>query len=265
LVRVFGSSAVPLTHQDIEVASLDSCLKLKEVKPEVIINCAAYHKTDECEDNPEKTFAVNTIGAFNVAKVASEIGALNVYISTDYVFDGKKEGPYYEDDQPNPINIYGVSKFAGEVVTKNYSGRYYIARVSSLFGVAGASGKGGNFVETMITKSSEVDKLKVVNDIVMSPTFTLDAAKKIKALVEMNATNGIYHLANEGACTWYDFACTIFEILDIDVEVEPISSKEFPSKAKRPENSSLASKNKLENRSWKEALEEYLQLKGHLK
>lgn len=264
LIRVFGDSAIGLTHKDIEVAEFDSCLKLKNYKPEVIINTAAYHKTDECEGNPENTLSVNTVGAMNIAKVANDINALNVYISTDYVFDGDKGSPYYEDDCPNPINVYGISKLAGEAMTKNYCDNYYIARVSSLFGVAGASGKGGNFAETMISKSQELDKLKVVNDIFMSPTFTLDAAKKIKSLIDKKAYSGVYHLSNEGSCTWYDFTKAIFEILGWDVEIEPVSANVFPSKAKRPSNSSLATKSNIENKSWKEALKEYLELKGHL-
>jgi len=269
LMKVFGRSATPLSHQDIEVSSYESCHKLKELEPDVIVNTAAYHKTDECEDNPEKTYAVNAIGAMNVARISEEIGCLNVYISTDYVFDGMKNkgSSYFEHDIPNPINVYGISKLAGEYATKNYCSRYYIGRVSSLFGEAGASGKGGNFVETMIKKSKELDKLTVVNDIMMSPTFTLDAAKKIKIIVEKGFEYGTYHLSNKGACTWFDFTKKIFEILGIDIQVEPVSSSNFPTKAKRPINSSLASEFDLdlENRGWEEALKEYLMIKGHLK
>ena len=152
LVKVF-EDVIPLTHKDIEVTDLSSCEILKELKPDVVINTAAYHKTDECEENPEKAFLVNSVGARNVALICKEIGAIDVFISTDYVFDGSKKEPYTEEDVPNPINVYGVSKYAGEILTRYICGKYYIIRVASLFGVAGARGKGGSFVETMIKKA----------------------------------------------------------------------------------------------------------------
>ena len=161
LVKVF-EDVIPLTHRDIEVTDLSSCEILKELKPDVVINTAAYHKTDECEENPEKSFLVNSVGARNIALICKEIGAIDVYISTDYVFDGSKGESYTEEDVPDPINVYGVSKYAGEILTRNICDRYYIVRVASLFGIAGASGKGGNFVETMIKKGKSGDELYVI-------------------------------------------------------------------------------------------------------
>jgi dTDP-4-dehydrorhamnose reductase len=154
LIKVFDD-VIPLTHKDIEVTDFSSCGILKDVRPDVIINTAADHKTDECEDNPEKSLHVNAIGARNIAKIANDINAINIFISTDYVFDGLKNEPYTENDVPNPINAYGISKYTGELFTKYISKKYYVIRVSSLFGVAGASGKGGNFVETMIQERSQ--------------------------------------------------------------------------------------------------------------
>ncbi len=261
-------SVVPLTHSEIEVSEYTSCGILEDINPDVVVNTAAYHKTDECEDNPEKTFSVNAIGARNVALVCEKIGAVNIYISTDYVFDGEKGEPYTESDMPNPINVYGVSKYAGEIFTKNISGKFYILRVSSLYGKAGARGKGGNFVETMIQKAKEGVELKVVDDIVMSPTYTKDVAEAIKEILRKNLEYGIYHITNDGYCSWYEFARTIFDLAGIDANLKPITSSEYPTKAKRPKNSSLnigkIKKSGVEMRHWKDALGSYLKEKGHI-
>lgn len=269
LVKIFGKEAVPLTHEDIEVTSIESCKILKEIAPNVVINTAAFHKTDACEDFPEKTFSVNAVGAKNVAEVCREINAISIYISTDYVFDGNKNEAYVESDLPNPINVYGISKYAGEIFTKNYCEKHYIIRVASLFGVAGASGKGGNFIETMITKAKKGEAIKVVNDMIMSPTYTKDAAFAIKEIITKELPFGVYHVTNRGSCSWFEFAETIFEILKLDVDLKPIKTEELSLKAKRPKNSSLKSekleKFGIELRNWKEALIAYLLEKGHLK
>lgn len=212
-------------------------------------------------------FQVNAIGALNVARIANEIDSINVYISTDYVFDGTKGKPYTEEDTPNPINVYGVSKYAGEIFTRNYSPKHYVIRVSSLFGVAGASGKGGNFVETMIRLAKERKEINVVNDIVMSPTYTKDATVAIKKILEKSLPYGVYHVTNDVFCTWYEFAKAIFEIIGIEANLNPITSNEFPTTAMRPKFSALSIK-KLKTfgiimRPWREALKEYLQEKGH--
>ena len=268
LVKVLGKDAIPLTHQDVDVTDFESLKILKELEPDVIINTAAYHRTDECEENPEKTFLVNSVGARNVALVAKEIGAINVYISTDYVFDGEKGEPYTEDDIPNPINIYGVSKYAGELITHYISEKHYIFRVASLFGVAGASGKGGNFVETMIKLAKAGKEIRVVDDVIMSPTYTHDAAIAIKTVLERELPYGVYHVTNAGYCSWYEFAKTIFDITSLDANLRPIPSEEFPTKAKRPRFSALSIA-KLKSygvrmRTWEEALEDYLREKGHI-
>ena len=156
LSKAFQSThdVIGLRHQEIEVTDKSSVVSLKQQKPDVIVNTAAFHKTDLCEDEPLKAFAVNAVGPKNVAEVSTEIGATAVFISTDYVFSGSKNQPYIEDDVPDPINTYGISKLAGEFFTRQ-SPRHYVFRVASLFGVAGASGKGGNFVETMLRIAKE--------------------------------------------------------------------------------------------------------------
>lgn len=262
LVEVFGEEAIPLTHRDLDVTDFESLKILKDLKPDVIINTAAYVRVDDAELYPEKAFQVNAIGALNVAKIANEIDAVNVYISTDYVFDGTKGEPYTEEDVPNPLNVYGLSKYAGEIFTRNYSRKYYIIRVASLYGKAGASGKGGNFVEFMIQKAKNREEIRVVDDMFMSPTYTKDVAKTLKKFLELKPEFGAYHMVNEGHCSWYEFTREIFEILGWDVEVKPIKSGELKRLAKRPRFSALENE-KLEKlglrmRPWKEALREYL-------
>jgi dTDP-4-dehydrorhamnose reductase len=263
-----GHEVVGLTHREIEVADFNSCLILGEYGPDVVINTAAFHKTDQCEEEPLKTFSVNAVGAKNVATVSKGMGAITVYISTDYVFDGSKSEPYTEEDAPNPINTYGISKLAGELYTRQ-NPRHYIVRVASLFGVAGASGKGGNFVETMIAKAKKNECISVVEDMWMSPTYTLDASKIMKAIIELNMPFGVYHATNAGYCTWFQFAQEIFKLTNQKPVLTPIKTEQMQMKAKRPKFSALKSVKLNEYgvkvRDWREALHDYLIEKGHLK
>jgi len=258
---------IGLTHGDIEVTDYNSCLVLKKYSPDVIINTAAFHKTDLCEDEPLKTFSVNALGAKNVSMISRDLDAVCVFISTDYVFDGSKNEPYTEDDAPNPINTYGVSKLAGELYTR-WNPRHYIVRVASLFGVAGASGKGGNFVETMIKKAKNGEVIRVVNDMWMSPTYTKDAATTIKKILELKLPFGVYHVTNQGFCTWFQFAKQIFNQLGLSPVLEAIKTEELNMKARRPKFSALKSiklpKYGIHMRRWEEALRDYLVEKGHL-
>jgi dTDP-4-dehydrorhamnose reductase len=269
LVKILQNEheVIGLTHKDIEVSDYKSCLILKDYKPEVIINTAAFHKTDQCEEEPLKTFSVNTIGAKNVATISKEINAITVYISTDYVFDGSKTEPYTEEDTPNPINTYGISKLAGELYTKQ-NPKHYIIRVASLFGIAGASGKGGNFVETMIKKALNKEVINVVDDMWMSPTYTKDAALIIKKILEANIPYEIYHATNKGYCTWFQFAQEIFKLTGLTPIIKPIKTDQLQMKAKRPRFSALESiklpKYGIQTRRWEEALHEYLIEKGYL-
>ncbi len=273
--NVFGKEALPLSHDEIEVKDINSCRKaLKDA--DTVINCAAYVKVDDSEDHPDEAFMINAIGARNVAIVCNEEHLKNVYISTDFVFDGEKEEPYNEDDDPNPINTYGLSKYAGEIFTRNYCSRPYVIRSASLYGTKGARGKGGNFVEWMIKKANNNEIIKVVDDVVMSPTYTKDIAKMIKNIIEKELPYGIYHVTNQGYCSWFDFAKKIFEFLDIkplqglrgrgaephNAKLFPIKPDELNRKARRPKFSALEStklkKYGLEMRSWEDALKDYL-------
>jgi len=272
LIRAFTEAGkyevVPLAHAQVEVADPGSVRRLMaKVYPNIVVNCAAFHRVDECEDRPEEAFRVNALGALHVARVCAELDALCVYISTDYVFDGEKKEPYTEEDTPCPINVYGTSKVAGEHLVRRACPRWLIVRVASLFGKAGARGKGGNFVETILAKVRAGECLRVVNDIRMSPTYTYDAARALERLIRQGAT-GLFHLTNGGTCTWYEFARKVFDLVGLDANLEPISSQDYPTKVPRPKNSSLRSVRLLLNdplRPWEEALEAYLVEKGHIK
>ncbi len=262
--EVFG-----LSHREIECTDPASVEKrLKTLRPDVVVNCAAFVRVDESEDRPEETFRVNSLGALHVARACAEIDALCVYISTDYVFDGEKGSPYTESDAPHPINVYGVSKLAGEYLVQETCPRWLIARLASLFGRAGSSGKGGNFVETILAKAKSGEPLRLVDDIRMSPTYTRDAAQALERLLR-ERTLGLFHLVNAGHCTWYEFACQAMEVVGLQHRIEPISALEYPMKARRPKDSSLES-TKLNPtlkeclRPWREALKAYLREKGYL-
>lgn len=264
LVKTFGDQVIPLTHRDLDVADYESVKILKEFSPEVVINTAAYVRVDDAE--VENAFQVNAIGALNVAKVCDEAKAINVYISMDYVFDGTKGAPYEEEDVPNPINVYGLSKYVGEVFTRNYSQSCYVIRLASLYGKAGARGKGGNFVEFMIQRAKNGEELKVVDDMFMSPTYTKDVAVMLKRFLSIKPGFGVYHMANEGYCSWFEFTREIFSIQDWDAHITPIKSSELQHLARRPIFSALKNR-KLERlglgmRNWKEALQAYLIEKG---
>jgi dTDP-4-dehydrorhamnose reductase len=269
LVKVLAkeNELVKLTHREIEVSDYSSCLSLKQHAPDVVINTAAFHKTDACEDDPLRAFTINSMGPRNLSLVCREMGATVVFISTDYVFSGSKNVPYVEGDCPDPLNAYGVSKLAGELFTRQWP-RHYVCRVASLFGSAGASGKGGNFVETMMTKARKGEPISVIDDIVMSPTYTMHAAELISSIISNKLPYGIYHATNSGCCTWFEFTKEIFSLLNMKVSVSPIKSSQYPTKAKRPPFSALSSealaKLGAPVHSWQEGLSDYLKEKGYL-
>ena len=201
------------------------------LKPKVIYHCAAYTAVDAAEDEgKELNQSVNILGTENVAKAAEEVGALLVYISTDYVFDGMNQGKYKETDQTNPQSEYGRAKLAGEQAVQKLVSKYYIVRTSWVFGEFGK-----NFVFTMQRLAETHPKLTVVSDQFGRPTWTRTLAEFMLYLIEQNAEYGIYHLSNEGSCSWYEFAKEILK--DKKIEVTPVTSEEYPQKASRPKHS----------------------------
>jgi len=254
---------VPLTHSEIEITSFRQVSKtVEKYRPDIVINTAAYHKVDECEKNVAKSFEVNAFGVRNLALCCNKHGAVLFHLSTDYVFDGRKTEPYTELDTPNPINCYGVSKLAGECFVKYILDRYFLVRTSGLYGVVGSSGKGGNFVELMLGLAKARSSIRVVDDQVLSPTCTVDLAQKIKKLIGTSHF-GLYHITNSGHCSWYEFAKKIFELSNMEVDLQKITTEEFGAMANRPRYSVLKSclieKIGIAHlRTWDKALEAYL-------
>ncbi|MBN1178453.1 MAG: dTDP-4-dehydrorhamnose reductase [Anaerolineae bacterium] len=242
LVKVLAGDhdLLPLTHQDVDICEpVGLRAVLRRHQPEMVLNMAAYHRVDDCEANAGRTFAVNALAVGDLALACREVGSALCHISTDYVFDGQKGSAYVETDLPKPINVYGVSKLAGEHFVCYLMDRYFIVRTSGLFGVAGSSGKGGNFVELMLRLAREGRDIRVVDDQVLSPTFTVDLARQIKALIETEAY-GLYHATSHGACSWYDFTRQIFNLARLSPSLAPQTTAESGAKATRPAHSELA-------------------------
>ena len=266
-----GIEVLPLTHAACDVTDRASLTRSFAGlgAGDVVVNTAAFHRTEECEDRPELAFGVNAMGAHNVAAAANERGAVVVFYSSDYVFGNAHSArPYVESDPVAPVNLYGVSKAAGELLVRAANPRAYVFRIASVFGTAGASGKGGNFVETMLAKARKGERIEVVDDIVMTPTSSADAAALTVALLEKSAPPGVYHLSNSGACSWREFADGIFETAGLTTRAIAITSRGAPSRVQRPAYSALASEKLatygLAARPWHAALREYLGSKGHL-
>jgi len=249
-------------HAELDVTDAAGCTSfLEAVRPDVVVNAAAFHKVELCEQDPGRAFAVNAVGAWNVARAARVVGARAVYVSTDYVFDGEQVGGYREDDRPNPLNVYGLSKAAGERATQLGCPDSLVVRGSGLFGHAGSSGKGGNFVDAMIARAQAGEPLSVVDDQIFAPTATRDMAERILLLLERGAPPGIYHAANAGSCSWYRFARRALELAGVEATIAPRPTGEQP--VRRPRCSVLLdTRGSLLGlppaRSWEEALAWYL-------
>lgn len=231
---------------------------ITEADPDAVIHCAAYTAVDAAEDNIEICRKVNKDGTQNIANVCKKLDCKMVYISTDYVFDGQGERPWEPDDEQNPLNVYGQTKYEGELAVSETLDKFFIVRIAWVFGV-----NGKNFIKTMLNLSKTRDKVSVVNDQFGSPTYTYDLAR---LLVDMVLTDkyGFYHATNEGIISWYDFAVEIFKTAGINMEVLPVSSAEYPAKAKRPSNSRMSKEKLTKNGferlpSWQDALQRYIE------
>jgi len=252
-----------LTHDDIEITDIDSVKNvISLLKPDIILNTAAYHVVPEAEKFPAKAFQINGIGALNLAKVCQDTGVRLVHYSTDYVFDGSKQKPYTEDDRPNPLNVYANTKLSGEYFALNYCDKSFVIRVSGIYGKVPCRAKGGNFITTMVKLAKEKPEVKVVNDEILTPTSTSWIAKNTAELIKTD-TFGLYHMSCEGESSWYEFAKVIWDTLKLKTPLYPASVNDFPLVVKRPFYSVLENRNlnKLginQMPGWKEALKEFL-------
>jgi len=241
---------------DLNITNPYKCFDtLSRIKPDYIINNAGHNDVEFCEEKKNLAYEVNTKGASNISKINEELKSKLIHISTDYVFDGKKASPYNENDTPNPVNVYGTTKYKGEIEVQKNTDRYFIIRTSWLYGV-----RGKNFINTVLNLSSDNTILKVVNDQIGCPTYTVDLSLAIKDIIR-EGDYGVYHCVNEGCCSWYDLAIEICKVKGIDAKISPLSSAEINKKAIRPKNTSLNNNSAIKLRHWSEALSEYLSKK----
>jgi dTDP-4-dehydrorhamnose reductase len=253
-------------HSDADVTDPDTIEGMvAEHLPDVAVNLAAFHKVELCEEDPQRSFAVNAVGALNVARAARANGARCVFVSTDYVFDGDNPNGYTEDDAVAPLNVYGVSKAAGERLVVLACPDSLVVRGSGMFGHAGSAGKGGNFIETMLAKASAGEAISVVDDQVFSPTATHDLAERILLLLERQVPPGTYHAANSGSCSWYELARKTFELAGVQADLSPRPAGEQP--VRRPRSSILldtraAGLGLPPVRPWEEGLRWYLEARA---
>ena len=253
-----GHEAVGVDIEEMDITDEESVNRvIREAAPDAVIHCAAYTAVDAAEDNVDLCRAVNATGTGNIARVCKALDIRMMYISTDYVFNGQGTRPWEPDDQREPLNIYGQTKYEGELEVEENLKKYFIVRIAWVFGV-----NGKNFIKTMLNLGKTRDKLSVVADQIGSPTYTFDLARLLVDMIETEKY-GRYHATNEGLCSWYDFACEIFKQAGMNVTVEPVTSDQFPVKAKRPMNSRISKDKLLENGfqplpSWQDALRRYL-------
>ena len=239
--------------------------------PAWVVNTAAFHRVDDIErdeSSARRAFAVNAEAVGELARACARRQARLLTLSTDYVFGGGAPGPYDEDARPDPVNVYGESKLEGERRVRAASADHLVVRSSGLYGVAGSSGKGGNFVETMLRLAREGRDIAVVDDQVLAPTYTADLAAGISRLLAANAPGGVYHLTNAGACSWFEFARRIFALCGLAPKLAPTTSAAYGAPARRPAHSVLANTRAAALglpplRAWPEALEAYLRAKGY--
>ena len=258
-----GLTGIGVDIDEMDITDAAACRKvISEAKPDAVIHCAAYTAVDAAEDNVDLCRRVNADGTRNIAEVCHDLDIKMMYISTDYVFDGQGIRPWEPDDERHPLNVYGQTKYEGELAVEELVKKFFTVRIAWVFGV-----NGKNFIKTMLRLGKERGAVSVVDDQVGSPTYTYDLAR---LLVDMIQTDkyGRYHATNEGLCSWYEFACEIFKKAGMDqVSVTPVTSEQFPAKAKRPSNSRM-SKEKLTEAgfehlpSWQDALERYLRTIG---
>lgn len=260
-----GDTVYPMTHTDIEIADIDSVSRtLGHFRPDVLVNTAAMHHVEKCEDEPDKAFAVNALGARNLSLVAGDLGSVLMHVSTDYVFDGSKGMPYEEGDAPRPLNVYGNTKLSGEYFVRSVAEKYFVVRTSALYGTSACRAKGGrNFIQLMLKLAKERDELRVVDSEVVSPTSTAELARQLVALSRSDCY-GLYHATAEGSCSWFEFAQTIFSLTSIRANLRVAAPDEFPAKVPRPkysvlENAALKSHGLNKFKHWRVGLQTYFE------
>jgi dTDP-4-dehydrorhamnose reductase len=263
LAALLGDSARACSHAELDVADREALDRVfEEVQPEIVFNCAAFHNLDVCEREPDTAWEVNVRAVRELARR----GARLVHLSTNYVFDGRREQPYGEHDLPSPRSVYALTKLAGEYAALGYGEHALVVRTAGLYGLQGSASKGGNFVQRMIARAREQGELSVVADQLLQPTFTADLARALLDAVDAQAT-GVLHLTAGDACSWHEFTAAIVELAGIDVPVHPSATVMAPGGIDRPLNGVLG-RSRADSlglaplRGWKEALADYMNQAG---
>ena len=254
-----GHEAVGVDIDEMDITDAAAVERvMTEVQPDAVIHCSAYTAVDRAEEDTEICRRVNVDGTENIAKICKKLDCKMLYLSTDYIFSGDGERPWELDDEASPLNAYGQSKYDGELALKKYVEKYFIVRISWVFGI-----NGNNFIKTMLRLGRENGAVKVVDDQIGSPTYTYDLARLLVDMIESDRY-GAYHATNEGICSWYEFAKEIFRAAGMDnVSVTPVKSGEFPVKAKRPKNSRMSKEKLVTNGfsllpAWQDAVARYI-------
>ncbi len=275
VVKIFSKDSfyqvTPVNFPQIDTTKIDTIESaIEQYKTEMIISTAAFHRVDECETHPEEAFGVNAFGVRNLCLVCQKRDITLVHFSTDYVFgkDAKRKTPYAESDLPGPQSVYAVSKLAGEYLMQYLLKKYFLVRTCGLYGATGPMAKSGNFVDNIVAKNGQKE-VEVVSDQVLTPTSTVDLANNLKELLKTK-NYGLYHITDEGSCSWFEFAQEIYRLLNSSTRLVRVTSDKFPLPAKRPnysvlENSNLKKINLNLMRPWPEALKSYMQEKAYLK
>ena len=255
-----GHEAIGVDIEEMDITDETAVSRvMEETAPEAVIHCSAFTAVDRAEEEQELCYKVNVEGTENIAKMCQKLGCKMLYLSTDYIFSGEGQRPWEPEDTPSPLNAYGQSKYQGEVALRQYVDKYFIVRISWVFGI-----NGNNFIKTMLRLGKENGAVKVVDDQIGSPTYTFDLAKLLVDMIETEQY-GAYHATNEGICSWYEFAKEIFQEANMkEVTVTPVSSEEFPVKAKRPKNSRMSKEKLVQNGfsllpSWQDAVKRYIE------
>jgi dTDP-4-dehydrorhamnose reductase len=264
LVEAFAGDRVHgLAHEDMDIGD-DAAVRrvLSELRPDVVVNTAAFHNVPKCETDVEQAYALNAVAPRRLARVCKELGARLVHVSTDYVFDGAKQTPYLETDRAMPLNVYGVSKLAGEHEVLGADGNHQVVRSSGLYGLRPCRAKGGNFIDTMYRVAAQQPEVRVVSDEILTPTFTADLAAQIRVLA-LEGRPGLFHATNQGSCSWYEFARAIFDLGGLATPLRPTSVQDFAAPVRRPfysvlENAALAAARLDRMRHWRDALADYM-------
>jgi dTDP-4-dehydrorhamnose reductase len=259
-VQAPARASLDVTDDDAVAEAFES------VRPELVVNCAAFHNLDVCEREEDRSFAVNARAVKRLAERSAAAGARFVHLSTNYVFDGARADPYREDDVPNPRSVYAISKLAGEYCALSYSPDALVVRGAGLYGLHGSGQKGGNFVTRMLARAESDGELRMVADQLLSPTFTADLAGALIEAVEADAA-GVLHLTAGGACSWFEFTQAILEVAGIDVPIESVRTTVPPGGVDRPLNGVLArpaadALGLTPLRHWRDALEDYMRRAG---